>query len=429
MKHLIYSGIPLLLVTILLVTSSSMTVFASQSFGAPFNLSNDSKFARFPNVASNGNNVFVAWTEGAGGVVFRSSSDGGATWNPPLTQAALRISNHGGTTMYPLISVSGSNVYVTWSQSIGTTGLQVLEATSTNNGLGFKAPVQITSGSGGSITPVIASSGSLIALGYVTGTHSFVVSSGDAGATWKKPFQLSNNHEPQVAVSGNNVYAVADKNAIAVSTDGGSSWTTHIFSPSGSEPWIAASGSNVYIAWETKGTASKVYVATSTNNGGSFTTKLLTSTLSNSWAPMIAAFNNKVYIAILQHPGVTSADIWIYTSTNNGATWSNPTSLSGTGHVVGFPVSVATSDGQNIFVMWGEQVSSNNWVARVGASGDGGTSWTQAPGINVSNNPSGNAAQGNDIATASIASSGSRGFAAWEYDTSPTNAQIYFSSS
>jgi hypothetical protein len=83
---------------------------ATPLFSTPINLSNDQASAQDPNVQNVGNHVYVTWTERTGGIKFRERPDGGVTWSPALNRPALRISNSGGTTQYPLMSANGSNV-------------------------------------------------------------------------------------------------------------------------------------------------------------------------------------------------------------------------------------------------------------------------------------------------------------------------------
>ncbi len=120
-------------------------------FGSAVNLSHDSGKATEPAVSSNGDNVYVAWTEGSGGLFFRASSDGGKIWVPPLTSAALKISNPGHTTQFPVMftqnqSVAGGTVLISWAQAVGSTGLQIFAAVSTNNGVSFKTTQVSTRG-------------------------------------------------------------------------------------------------------------------------------------------------------------------------------------------------------------------------------------------------------------------------------------------
>jgi len=341
----------------------------------------------------------------------------------------VKLSLPGGTAGYPMLSAVGSDVYVLWSQNTASAKpMQIYFSASSDNGIHFSTPVVIdTTTTLSSLTPVVASYGSNIVVGWTASVHSYIRTSLNGGGTWGSVLSLSSNHEPQVAISGNNVYAISDGGHFAVSHDAGSTWTMKSIGTD-SEPWIAASGSNVYAAWETKSTSSKVWVLVSNDDGNTFATKVLTTTLPNSWNPMVAAFGSEAYVAIQEYPGVSKANIWIYVSSNSGRSWSAPVSLSGSGSILSYPFNIATSDGINVFVMWGQQVSSGNWASRVSYSADGGTTWTTAPGINVSNNPSGAAATNNDIATGSIASDGTHGLAVWQY-VSGTSSQVYSTAS
>src|SRR6202030_2356254 len=132
-------------------------------------------------------------------------------------------------------------------------------------------PVKV--GPSGAVTPFIASDGALVSVVFdqSNGATSFVTTSSNSGGTWTKHFQYSSGPEPQVAVSGSNVYVMADSASKAhvefgVSHDSGKTFALSSLA-AGSEPWIVASGSNVYAAWETKGHQSVVWFLSSTDNG------------------------------------------------------------------------------------------------------------------------------------------------------------------
>ena len=404
-------------------------------FNTPINLSNDSGRAQFPDVVNVGIHVYAAWTEGSRGIFFRASSNGGSTWAPPLSSSALRISPTGGTTQYPVMSANGSDVYVAWSQTVGTTGLQVFEATSTNYGLSFTAG-QVTSGtsSNGFITPVVASWGSNVYIVYSgNGKNSYVVSSNNYGATWRAPYRYAVTFEPEVAVMGSNAYAVADGIQFAVTHNAGASWTQVLTQRyNGDEPMIAVSGTHVYIVAQSRTANGHIWLISSSNNGNSFgARKVVSGSVPNDWAPMVGAYGNSVWAAWHNNPGGSASQEWVTTSTNTGSSWSAPLSIGGTGHWVGWPFQVSTTDGKNVFIVWPQQVTSspNYWVVRASYSGDGGATWSAPPGISVSQNSNGQAAPENDIANAAISTYGSRAFAVWQFiSTSGTN-QIYFTSS
>jgi hypothetical protein len=424
--------------------SSAPTMFfaasAAVAFSTPFNVSNDSAKAVTPNVFNVGAHVYVVWSEGSGGIRFRASPDGGVTWVPPTTSRALKISTGLGTG--PLISANGSNVYVVWSQKVGGVS-QVFIVTSTNFGSSFNAPVQLTTGTSGADTAVVASWGNTVYVAYdnIALTTSYVLSSTSAGAsgTWTAPFAFGDFHEPQLAAWQNNGY-VSSNQGLATTHNNGVTWTNDSvppfqgmnppLPPTQSESWIAAYGSNVYQFYETKGTASQVNYTISHDSGNTWSREAtLSKTLPDSWAPMVAAFGNSVWVADHTFPGGSKSQVYVYTSTNSGTTFSAPVSLSGSSADTSYPFTVATSDGTNVFVAWSQQSSSNTWIFRVAYSANGGSTWTAAPGINVSKNPSGTSAGTNsDLANGAIASFGTHCYAVYQLIKGTTN-QIYFASS
>ena len=145
---------------------------------------------------SSGTNVYVAWTEEAKGVFIRVSHDSGATWTPPTTQSAMRLSVKGGTTTYPVMAVNGSNVYVTWTQTLVSGGnSMIFVAVSNDNGNSFNTTAKttdITMSQTGIIsdTPVVAAWGSDVYLIWhevsTTGFQSvWAIASTNNGVTWQ----------------------------------------------------------------------------------------------------------------------------------------------------------------------------------------------------------------------------------------------------
>ncbi len=265
--------------TISILSSFSFAI-SSPSFSTPINISNDSGNARFPNVQNNGSNIYVAWTEQSGGILFRSSPNSGSTWNPPTTSAALKLSPGKGVASYPLIADYGSYVYVVWSQTPkASEPAQIYLAVSSNNGGGFSPAILVDSDSTvAQTTPVIAAYGSTVYVAWIQNSQSFVASSTNNGASFGASLMYSTMHEPQLAASGSNGYAIADGKAIYVTSNNGGSWKKFtITGCCGAEPWIAASGSNVVASWETKGTSSKISAVSSQNNGASWSTTSSTS--------------------------------------------------------------------------------------------------------------------------------------------------------
>jgi hypothetical protein len=445
MKMLLRRPIVIAAITIvfamLILSSAVRSPFASDSsggsmptFAAPINLSNDAGAASFPWITNVGLHVYVAWTEEAGGMMFRASADGGYNWNPPVSSPAMRISNPGGVSQAPIVCADGSDVYVAWSQSVGTTGLQVFVASSTNNGMAFSSPVQLSAGSppDGWVTPVCAASGHYAYVAWVNGqpNQSWVSSSDDNGVSWSAPFNYSHTREPEAAAVGANAYIYSNRDVV-VSHNGGNSWDQVLYNTTmnGDEGQISASGPYVYIATQTKTNNGFIHLYYSDDSGDSFHhINDSTPNLNDSWEPMVGSYGSSAWIAFLQYPGGANANISVFSTHNGGASWSTPVSLSGTGHDLNYPFTVSSSDGKNVFVGYTQEEGAGYWVFRVGYSSDGGDNWTAAPGIDVSQNTQGEAAFQNDLATGAISSYGSYCFATWEY-VNGASTQVYFTTS
>ncbi len=435
MKITLY-GSTLFLITWLLVSGvlnvSAYQQFPNQaiSYSRAFNLSNDTGNAIYPMDASSGSNVYVVWTEGSAGIFFRASPDNGSTWSPPLTSPPLKINSGTQGTQYPMISANGSNVYITWTNGITGQQPQLFFAASTNYGISFSPAIQISTGTDASITPVISSWGDVVYVGYVQDSHSYVTSSTNAGETWTIPIEVSSYHEPQLYASAHSGTVVTDA-GMAVTMNDGTSWT-NIPVPGGccgAEPWVWGYGPNVYVAWETKGTMSQVFYYYSHNYGSTWAgPMLLTSNLTDAWGPKIAAYGNNVVITTTVHPDSGMAQNYIYVSNNAGVTWTGPIQESGTAVDVGTSLNVYAW-GSDIFAIWGREDPSGTWVTYGTYSTDNGTTWVSPPGMDISNNANGVAANANDISTGWVVNFGTAAFATWQYQASSTaKSQIYFAS-
>lgn len=420
-----------------MLVSSIGVVYAQGNpvFAKAYNLSNDENKAGQANVQNSGSHVYVAWSESSYGISFRSSPNGGVTWDPPLTSSALRLSVAGGVSQFPLmITNGGSYVYATWAQTLNQV-LQVYFTASSNYGASFTtAKVVDNMPTAICITPVIAAYGNDVYVAYDGNGSSYVTASSNNGATWTVPFNYSSGPEPQLAAWGRNAYAISvtltrSTTALAVTHNNGVSWTKSQ-SSGGSEPWISAYGANVLAAWETKGNESNIEIITSTNSGVKFTKPFnLSSAVQDAWAPMTGIFGNTEYVAWRTNPGGPQSQEYVSVSINSGLTWCPPIEIGVPGHDNEWPFTVEPSL-NNVYIMWAEETStntsSNDWQILVTYSSNNGTSWT-APAISLTSSVDSGSAPEADVATGAISSSGSSAYSAWENNA--TTPQIYFSSS
>jgi hypothetical protein len=123
------------------------------------NLSNNAGFSTTQKIAISGSNVYVVWTDdtlGNNEIFFRVSYDKGANF-----EDEINLSNNAGGSAFPQVAISGSNVYVVWEDT--TLGnADVFFTRSTDNGATFGNAINLSNNAGGSFSPQIAVSGSKV---------------------------------------------------------------------------------------------------------------------------------------------------------------------------------------------------------------------------------------------------------------------------
>jgi len=173
-----------------------------QTFSSPIKLSNDFINARFPEIASEGNNVFIGWSEGPSGfsdIFFATSHDNGQTFSSPIN-----LSNNSGFSIGPRISSEGTNVYVVWEdQTPGNA--DIFFAISHDNGQTFSSPINLSNNSGFSGGQRISSEGNNVYIVWqdqTPGNSDIFVISNDK--PFDTPLNISNNPgnsiNPQISV-------------------------------------------------------------------------------------------------------------------------------------------------------------------------------------------------------------------------------------
>ncbi len=360
------------------------------SFNAPVNLSKNDGNSIQPQIAAFGNNVYLVWVDdtgssfGAPDVFFTASTNNGASFSAPIN-----LSNEAGTNSFnPQIAASGSDVYVAWSDYTGTgnfAGAQLFFRVSHDNGVSFNPLVQLTPSTGATaIAPPeihMVSDGNNIYLVY---TQNFF---GLFGCCVNTPFTMSDNNgftfstpitpiagggagqNPQIAVSGNNVYVVHQERFpgaidvfFAASTDNGVSFGTPInLSNNGASilPQIAASGSDIYVIWNNSTPENKdIFFTASTNSGVSFTTPInLSNDSGNSVSPQIAASGSNVYL-VWQDDTAGNTEIFFAASTDNGTSFGSALNLSSNTGFSEHPEMVVSVN--NVYAVWDNSGNAGN---------------------------------------------------------------------
>jgi hypothetical protein len=269
-------------------------------------------------VAAAENNVYAVWPQNPESLIYKRSTDGGASFNLGWE---INVDWRGLPTS-PAIVATGNNVDLVWQNGNfqGDESI-IIYKRSTDGGVGFNIPLNLSFGFKHSRFPDVAASGNNV---YVIWHEAFPGGdseytseilyrrSTDGGASFEFTISnLSNNpgHSlvPAIAAMGNNVYVVwtdttSGNSEILYrrSTDGGASFgnTMNLSNNPGQSlaPAIAAMGNNVYVVWtdDTPGRWNIMY-RRSTNGGVSFggTVILTVNDLQLiSFYPAIAASNN-----------------------------------------------------------------------------------------------------------------------------------------
>ncbi len=88
-----------------------------ETFSTPENVSKNDGISHFPQVALDGNNVYLVWgddTDGFKDIFFAKSTDGGETFSTPENISNNQIENSDSFSYQPSINVKSNNVYVVW---------------------------------------------------------------------------------------------------------------------------------------------------------------------------------------------------------------------------------------------------------------------------------------------------------------------------
>ena len=146
----------------------------AQQFSAPKNVSNNSDYSFTPQIAVDSNGtIYMAWEDDTAtnsNILFSRSTDGGATFSTPIN-----LSNASGYSFNPRIAMgSAGNVNVVWEDQTPS-NTNIMFSHSTNAGVAFSTPVNLSNDSADSGSPQIA---------VDTAGNIYVVWEHDSRSTW-----------------------------------------------------------------------------------------------------------------------------------------------------------------------------------------------------------------------------------------------------
>jgi Neuraminidase (sialidase) len=275
---------------------------------------------------ADGRTVWAAWLEkDKSDIVVARSGDFGATW----TLRTVDVTN--AATDKPILAVRGNDVYVAYNHT------QTVWVSYSHDGGVTWASIKTQTQAKGKIGWALAGGGT-------------VAPNGDAHFSWAGYEQNGGAKGPV------NLY-------VSTSTDGGATWHETIVDVSGSPPdcssdlcgWAylgaqmamtSDADGTLYALWNAgptgaKGAPERIWFARSTDGGSRWSARQDVSTAAAGVAhafPAIAADSRgTVRIAWMdaRAPGGSLWNVYLRSSSNGGATWSNESDISGP--VTGFP--------------------------------------------------------------------------------------------
>jgi hypothetical protein len=405
MKNLIYFSIFVLLFSLSIISIHDANAL---SFGTPINVSNSggalysTTVDHLHQMAVSGNNVYLVWSDDSSGnaeIYVAKSTDYGTSFGSPLN-----ISNNAGRSYHPQLSVSGNNVYVTWDDTTGSSNQHIFVSSSTDGGNSFGSPVKLDNGNAAT-NPRISSSGSNVfvawsgspPLGFPSnlGSEISFAASTDSGATFHAPLDISNtvgstSSEPQVLVSGNNLYVIWAESSsgnyevlLRKSTNFGSSFgpTINISNNSGLSAWqaeylpqIIASGNNIYVTWRdsTPGPIN-VFFSKSSDAGDTFSTPVnISNDVKDNFVPQIALSGHNIIISWQGSiPSTTRTSVFYSLSTDSGDTFGTPVQVND--NQGGATHQYLTASGNNVYIAWESSITATEGVNIMESTDSGST--------------------------------------------------------
>jgi hypothetical protein len=428
-------------------------------FGDPVNISNNTRDSVYSQIATYKNNVYVVWEEDTAAdfttnkqelptssstnydIYFKKSTDGGVTFSK-----AIDISNNAGFSQHPQIAVSGSNVYLAWTDDMSH-NKEILFRMSSDEGNSFGRTIKLSDGIGESYNQEISSYGNNV---YVVWENKFDNTNHINTTSDTNTIGISN--DVNSASHAIDAYGVNNNRILfKASTDGGNSFknaqtiTTNLRGIADLYPKIAASQNDVYITWSVGMPTSRVedritdysnnksvnnnndnnsgieqkqgiYFTKSSNSGQSFTNSVrLNGEASHAGESQIAASGNQVYVVWSGNSdNLIPNDLYFIKSIDNGNSFTDEISLSKKSSL-NAELAVA---GNNVYIIWQDFLRPTNQEILIKKSTDGGNTFTDTS-TNISNNKG-------TSECPSIAISKNIIYTMWE-DNTPGNHEIYFS--
>lgn len=380
-----------------LAVSPAMAASAAEPvWNSPVTLSDAGRQASEPQLVTNGSMITAVWTRDDGStprIQSAVSTDAGLTWSEPVSLSSVGL--YGAK---PQVASDGTTVTVVWeADNTVTTGIQ--SASSADGGVTWSAPVAVSDASRNAAVPQVVATddGMFIAVWRrFNGTANIIQSavSSNGGVTWSEPANLSydaggvTSQDPQVVTDGSAVTAIwthfdgADARVqSAFSADGGVTWGGPITLPGGEgenayKSQLTTDGDTLTAVWHaTTASAARVRSASSTDNGATWGDPV-TLSLDGQYGYNAQVVTTGTTITAVWYSNVSSIDrIQTASSSDGGATWTDAVPLS-YGETSARGAQLVT-DGSIITIVWHTYSGSDDRVQST-FSTDGAATWSAA---------------------------------------------------
>lgn len=354
-------------------------------------------------------------------VIFMSALES-ASWNAPIDLSAWSSQN-------PQIAFSsdGSNALIVWQRFNGDDFI-IETIRSTDGGNSWGTAVDLSETGQNAVQPQVAlsSDGSkAIAIWKRFDGVNYIiqsVNSHDGGKTWLTPTDLSpsgqnaDNQQIITSFDGLNtivIYTVNNSIQATTSSDGGVTWSQpHTLYASGrtSSLQIAMSsdGSHALVIWQNFDGTDSTVMAMATSDGGVTWNEPVSISPDGQYADQaqVALSSNGLQAAVIwENYDSTYCVIQSVQSTDGGASWSSPSTISPTDQNSKNPQLAMSDDGSKTIIVWWNSSSSSYLIQSI-TSLDAGVTWSKIADISSSD-------QSAIYPTVVVNANGSRAIAAW----------------
>jgi len=396
------------IVLLLALVPATPAVAADDAWSTPMTVSEAGEDASRPVIAQSGTRLIAAWdrSDGSTDRIEVVSSLDGSTWSEPV-----RVSDVGERSRSARLATVGGTTVLTWIQSDSGTD-RVATSTSTDDGVTWSAPVLISGPDFDASSLDLASSGSGVAAAWTRGDGSDTrveASSSVDGVTWSAPTFLStggeNAFDPRIASDGTRwvaTWAVTGRFSridSATSSDGVTWGAPVTVSPSGGlAPAITSSGSDIVVAWtENDGASNRVYTARTTDGAETWSAPVAVSPAGQpAQDAVLRSSTSSVVVAWRLFTG-SGTVIQVATSDDSGESW-------GTASTVSDPTTRASGHGVAIL---GQTITVGYRTfpeLLTTSSSDGGATWSEPSRLSI---------EGEDSFNLNLVASGARLLATW----------------